>query len=73
MDNIFLCKILVCFLLLDVIIQTRIFMTDVCLTLCVLLLYKKKVQQNSLTVSRTKDRKGMICFANVENLCDIIV
>jgi len=48
----------VCFLLLDVIVQTRIFMTDVCLTLHVLLLYEKKASANSLTVSRNDREKS---------------
>lgn len=72
MDNIFLCKILVCFLLLDVIVQTRIFMTDVCLTLRVLLLYKKKASAKQFNCFQELQLGEMIRFANVKNLCDLI-
>lgn len=72
MDSIFLSKILVCFLLLDIIVQTRIFMTDVCLTQHVLLLYKKKASAKQFNCFQEWQLGEMIWFAKVKNLCDLI-
>lgn len=66
MDSIFLCKNTVRFLLFNVTIQTRIFMTSVCLAL----LYKRKLQQNSLTVPRNDRKKwfGLLMLKICANL-----
>lgn len=68
MDSIFLGKILVCFLLLDVIIQTIIFMTDVCFTLRVLLLYKMKASTKQFNCFQKWRWREIIWFADIKNL-----